>query len=136
VVQLEQNLTFQGDCEDAIDLYVSAFDANITSLIRYRDTDQPHPAAMAHKIASAELTIFDATLSMADGRGEGGSGSPAVGIALQMPDDAIRQAVTVLSGSRASWWLPDNAVDTTAVVEIVDPHGVRWCFSGLPPLAA
>jgi len=38
MARLEQRLTYPGDCEDAIDLYVSAFDANIRSLIRFHDT--------------------------------------------------------------------------------------------------
>jgi len=137
MVQLEQSLTFQGDCEDAIDLYVSAFDANITSLIRYNDTGSPHPPALANKIASAELAIFDTTLRLADGYGEhGGRGWPVVGIALLMPDAAMRQAISVLSGPRSDWWARDQAIDTSATVEVVDPHGVLWCLGSLPPVAA
>lgn len=137
MVQLEQSLTFQGDCEDAIDLYVSAFDANITSLIRYDDTGAPCPAAMADKIASAELVIFDTTLRLADGYGdEGPSGWPIVGIALLMTDSAMRQAVSVLSGPQPDWWTRDQLIDTSATVEVIDPHGVLWCLGSLPPLAA
>lgn len=137
MVQLEQSLTFQGECEDAIDLYVSAFDANITSLIRFDDTGAPHPASMANKIASAELSIFDMTLRMSDGYGDASAaGWPSVGIALVMPESSVRQAVAVLSGPRANWWAADVALDTSSAVEVVDPYGVLWCLAARPPLAA
>lgn len=134
MTRLQQHLDFGGDCEEAIDLYVSAFDANILSMVRFGETDLPHPESMARKIVSAELAIFGVRLTVCDElEVDPDLTLPIHGIALALPQPAMRQAVSILSGPQPPWTSGDISFAGTSHVEVEDPFGVLWCFWGYLP---
>ncbi|TXK18537.1 hypothetical protein [Homoserinibacter sp. GY 40078] len=124
---LEQHLTFDGDCETAIETYVAAFDANILTLLRYRDAQALHPARLADHIARAELEVFGARLVLGDSPGAHPRGAEATtGIVLLLPEPARRQAVAVLAEEHGRVLVAEPRTDHTATLEVIDAFGVLW----------
>jgi PhnB protein len=71
--RIEPYLFFDGRCEEAIEFYRRALGAEVTMLMRFKDSPEPHkpdmvPPGSDNKIMHATLRIGDATVMASDGR--------------------------------------------------------------------
>ena len=68
-MQLQPYLFFEGRCEEALDFYRQALGAEVTMLLRYKDSPQPenNPPGLAAKVMHANLRIGDAVFMASDG---------------------------------------------------------------------
>jgi len=69
---IEPYLFFNGRCEEAIEFYKKALGAELTMLMRYKESPEPPPPGMVpagwdNKIMHASLRIGDANLMASDG---------------------------------------------------------------------
>ena len=65
-MQVQPYLFFDGRCEEAIDFYRNAVGAELTMLVRFKDSPEPHqpgtiPPGAENKIMHASLRIGDTT---------------------------------------------------------------------------
>jgi PhnB protein len=64
-------LFFDGRCEEAIEFYRNTLSAEVTSLMRYQDSPEPHPPGMVppgfeNKVMHATIRIGDSQVMAAD----------------------------------------------------------------------
>jgi len=83
-------LFFNGRCEEAIDFYRKALGAEVTMLMRFKDS--PDPAACApgcgDKVMHANLRIGSSTVLASDGRCEGQPSFQGFSLSLTVSNDA------------------------------------------------
>jgi PhnB protein len=75
-VYIQPYLYFNGRCEEAIDLYKKALGAEVTFMMRYGESPEPHPEGCLapgteNKIMHANVQIRDTQIMMSDGQGVG-----------------------------------------------------------------
>jgi PhnB protein len=69
-MKVETYLFFNGRCEEAIEFYKRALGANVTMLMRYKDSPEPvtgMPPGSENKVMHASFTIGDSTVMASDG---------------------------------------------------------------------
>jgi PhnB protein len=73
VQTLQPYLFFDGHCEEAIEFYRRTLGAEVTMLLRFKDSPDPTMCAPGaeNKVMHASLRIGDSTLMASDGRCEG-----------------------------------------------------------------
>jgi PhnB protein len=72
-MQIQPYLFFDGRCEEAIEFYKKAIGAEVTMLMRYKDSPDPsmQPPSDPNKVMHCEIKIGESTISASDGRNEG-----------------------------------------------------------------
>jgi len=71
-MRVEPYLFFEGRCEEAIEFYKRALGAEVTALMRYKDSPEPPPPGKVppgsdNKVMHANFRIGDATVMASDG---------------------------------------------------------------------
>ena len=92
-MNVEPYLFFEGRCEEALEFYKQALDAEVTMLMRYRESPEPPPPGMLpqgseHKIMHASLNIGGATVMASDGSCGGKPGFQGFSISLGLASEA------------------------------------------------
>ena len=72
-MQIQPYLSFDGRSEEAIEFYKKALGAEVTMLMRFKDSPEPHPPSMIppgaeDKVMHASFRIGDTTVMAMDGR--------------------------------------------------------------------
>jgi PhnB protein len=75
-MQVQPYLFFEGRCEEAIEFYRTKLGAEVTALLRYKDSPEPPPPDMVppgsgNKVMHASLRIGDTTVMASDGNCQG-----------------------------------------------------------------
>jgi len=125
-VSISPHLTYAGDCQQAIDLYVSAFNADVQSMSTYAEARIPTPPGMDDRVASAVLVFGGGHVHLADSLGHDAvkTGS-RVALLVEGASPQIQQAQDVLleEGSRLPRLSPGTGSFTCT---ILDRFGVTW----------
>lgn len=92
-MQVQPYLFFDGRCEEAIEYYRGALDAEVTMLMRFKDSPEPPqpgmvPPGSEHKIMHASFRVGDTTLMASDGRCTGKSNFQGFSLSLSVADEA------------------------------------------------
>lgn len=92
-MQIQSYLFFDGRCEEALEFYRKALGAEVTFLLRYKDSpDAPPPGMVApgseNKVMHAELRIGDSNVMASDGRCGGKPSFQGFSLSLTLPDEA------------------------------------------------
>ena len=72
-MQVQPYQFFDGRCEEAVEFYRSALGAEVTMLMRFKDSPEPHqpgmcPPGAENKVMHASFRIGDTTVLASDGR--------------------------------------------------------------------
>ena len=72
-MQVQSYLFFNGRCEEAAEFYRRALGAEVTTLLRFKDSPEPHqpgmiPPGAENKVMHMALRIGDTTVMASDGR--------------------------------------------------------------------
>lgn len=91
-MQIQPYLFFNGVCEEALNFYQHALAAEVTMLMRYKDSPEPPPPGMVpagweDKIMHASLRVGDAMMMASDGCSEQ-PGFRGFSLSLTAPDPA------------------------------------------------
>jgi PhnB protein len=75
-MQVQPYLFFDGRCEEALEFYRAALGAEVTALMRYKDSPAPQapgmvPPGSENKVMHASFRIGETTVMASDGRCEG-----------------------------------------------------------------
>ena len=91
-MQVQPYLFFDGRCEEAVEFYRRALGAEVTMLMRFKDSPEPHepgmlPPGAGDKVMHASLRIGETTVLASDGRCEGRPSFQGFSLSLTVPDE-------------------------------------------------
>lgn len=137
-MQVQPYLFFEGRCEEALEFYRQALDAQVDMLMRFKESPEaPPPGAVApgseDKVMHASFRIGDTTLMASDGGCSGRSGFQGVSLSLNLEEvaEAERRFAALAEGGEvqmplgATFWSP-------AFGMVVDRFGVSWMVNVSP----
>jgi PhnB protein len=91
-MQVQPYLFFDGRCEEAIEFYRHALGAEVTMLMRFKESPEGLPAMVppeaGDKVMHAELRIGEATVMASDGRCRGNPSFQGFALSLSVADEA------------------------------------------------
>jgi PhnB protein len=87
-MQVEPYLFFEGCCEEALKFYREALGAEVTALIRFKESPEPGmcPSGAEEKVMHANLRIGDTTFMASDGACEGHADCRGFSLSLSLTD--------------------------------------------------
>ena len=131
-MQVQPYLFFEGRCEEALEFYRQALDAEVEMLMRFKESPEaPPPGAVApgseEKVMHASFRIGDTVLMASDGGCSGRSSFQGVSLSLNLAEvaEAERRFAALAAGGEvqmplsATFWSP-------AFGMVVDRFGVSW----------
>jgi PhnB protein len=88
-MQVQPYLFFDGRCEEALAFYKSALGAEVTMLMRFKDSPEPAgcPDGAGDKVMHASFQIGEATVMASDGRCQGRPSFAGFALSLDVPDE-------------------------------------------------
>ena len=87
-MQIQPYLFYNGRCDEAIDFYRTALGAEVTMLMRFKDSPEPTGHGNADKVMHATLRIGETTLLVSDGHCTGETAFEGFALSLTVADDA------------------------------------------------
>jgi len=90
---IQSYLFFEGRCEEAIDFYRGTLGAEVTMMMRYKDSPEPPPPdtlppGSEDKIMHVSFRVGDTTVMASDGMCSGQPGFQGFSLALTVPNEA------------------------------------------------
>lgn len=89
-MQVEPYLFFEGRCEEALEFYRKTLGAEVTTLMRYRESPDPEMIrpGTENKVMHANVRIGSSTLMASDGLCEGHPSFKGFSLSLTLADEA------------------------------------------------
>ena len=129
VQTVQPYLFFDGRCEEAIEFYRSALGAEVTMLMRYKDSPDPTMCTPGteNKVMHASLRIGDTTLMASDGRCEGKLSFEGFSLSLTVLNeaDAERLFASLADGGKVQMPLTKTFFSPCFGM-VADRFGVSW----------
>jgi PhnB protein len=91
-MQVQPYLFFDGRCEEAVEFYRTKLGAEVETLMRFKDSPQPHqpgmiPPGAENKVMHTSLRIGDTTVMASDGRCQGQPSFQGFALSLTAAND-------------------------------------------------
>jgi PhnB protein len=128
-MQVQPYLFFDGRCDEAVEFYQSALGAEVTMLMRFKDSPDPGmcPAGAQDKVMHASLRIGDSTVLASDGRCEGRPSFEGFALSLTVPDDAAAERLFAALGDGGQVQMPlAKTFFSPRFGMVADRFGVSW----------
>ena len=92
-MQIQPYLFFEGRCDEAIEFYKKAVGAEVTMLMRYKDSPEPPqpgmvPPGSENKVLHSNLRIGDTMVMASDGRCQGRPSFEGFALSLSVKNEA------------------------------------------------
>jgi len=132
-MQVQPYLFFDGRCDEAIDFYRHALGAEVTMLLRFKDSPDPDmcPAAAGDKVMHASFRIGDTTVLASDGRCEGRPTFQGFALSLTAPDEAKAERLFASLSDGGDVQMPKTFFSPRFGM-VADRFGVSWMISVAP----
>jgi PhnB protein len=134
-MQIEPYLFFEGRCEEALDFYRRALGAEVTTLMRFKESPDPNmcPAGAEDKVMHAAFRIGDTTILASDGMSSGPPAFQGFALSISLTDKAeAERFFTALSDGgqvqmplAETFWSPLFGM-------VADSFGVLWMIIVTP----
>ena len=97
-MKVEPYLNFDGRCDEAIEFYKKALGAEVTMLMRFKDSPVPPPPGMSvpgseNKVMHSSLRIGDSTVMASDGRCQGHGKFDGTSLTISVATDADAERI-------------------------------------------
>lgn len=136
-MRIEPYLFFNGRCEEALNFYKTALNAEVQMMMRNSESPEPPPPGMLppgseNKIMHASILIGGALVMMSDGMCDGSEANAAAfkgfSLSLDCADEAeARGAFEALAGSGGQVTMPLGPTFWAPLFGMVnDKFGVAW----------
>jgi PhnB protein len=126
-MQIQPYLFYNGRCEEAIDFYRAALGAEVTMLMRYKESPEPTSHGDPEKVMHASLRIGDTTLLVSDGRCSGQLSFEGFALSLTARDDAEAQRLFAALSDSGQVQMPLAKTFFSSKFGMVnDRFGVLW----------
>ncbi len=137
-MQVQPYLMFNGRCEEALDFYKKAIDAEVTALMRFKDAPEPQPPGCVppgseNKVMHSSFRVGDTTVMATDGQ----PGAPAefkgFSLTLAVADEAEakRRFAALSDGGKVQMPLGKTFFSPSFGV-LADRFGVSWMVIVMP----
>ena len=131
-MQVQPYLNFDGRCEEALEFYRRALGAEVTMLMRYKDSPEPSapgmiPPGAENKVMHASFRIGESTLMASDSHCKGKPSFQGISLSLTPPNDAAaeRSFNALADGGQAQMPLTKTFFASSFGV-VADRFGVSW----------
>lgn len=134
-------LCFDGRCEEALDFYRRALGAEVTMLMRFKESPEkeacPGGPTDGDKIMHAAFRIGGSTIMASDGRNEGKTRFEGFSLSLDAKDEAEAKRLfdALADGGQVQMPLAKTFFSPCFGM-VADRFGVSWMIVVLPPDAA
>jgi PhnB protein len=131
-MQVQPYLFFDGRCEEAVEFYRSALGAEVTMLMRFKDSPEPPapgmvPPGAEDKVMHLAFRIGDTTLMASDGRCLGGPSFQGFALSLTAPDDAAAERLFAALANGGQVQMPlTKTFFSSRFGMVADRFGVSW----------
>lgn len=129
---IQAYLFFEGRCEEAVEFYKKALGAEVTMLMRYKESPEPPPLGCippgsGEKVMHANLRIGDATVMASDGMCSGRPSFQGFSLSISAADaaDADRLFTALAGGGSVSMPL-GKTFFSPCFGMVTDRFGVSW----------
>jgi PhnB protein len=132
-MQIQPYLFFNGRCDEAIDFYRSVVGAEVTALMRYKDSPEPTSHGVGEKVMHASLRIGDTTVLVSDGRCSGQLSFQGFALSLTVADDAEAERLFAALGDGGQVQTPlTKTFFSSKFGMVTDRFGVLWIIYVVP----
>ena len=128
-MQVQPYLFFDGRCEEAIEFYRSVLGAEVTMLMRYKDSPDPGACRPGNedKVMHASLRIGETTALASDGRCLGRPSFQGFSLSLTVPNAAEAERVFAALGDGGQVQMPlAKTFFSSRFGMVADRFGVSW----------
>lgn len=132
MVKITPNFNFNGQCEQAIQLYKKAFDAKVECLLRYCDAqsadfDKELTAEQRNYVYHAELYIGEQRIMMADNLNTDIHAGTALSLTVTMETkEDVMRAFEVLKDCSEIIYPVHSTTYSSCTCSLIDKLGFRW----------
>jgi len=137
-MQVQPYLFFDGRCEEAVEFYRRALGAEVTMVMRFKDSPEPPapgmvPPGAGDKVMHMSFRIGDTTVLASDGRCLGQSSFQGFSLSLTVPDDAEaeRRFASLADGGQVQMSLTKTFFSSRFGM-VADRFGVSWMIVVAP----
>ena len=131
-MQVQPYLFFDGRCEQAVDFYRKSLGAEVTMLMRFKESPDPHPPGMVppgweDKIMHASFRIGESMVMASDGCSEGQPGFQSFSLSLTAADDAEAERLFAALADGGKVQMPlAKTFFSSRFGMVADRFGVPW----------
>jgi PhnB protein len=131
-MQVQPYLFFDGRCEEALEFYRGALGAEVTMLMRFKDSPEPPepgmvPPGSEDRVMHASLRIGDTTVLASDGRCLGQPSFQGFSLSLTVPDDGEAERTFASLADRGKVQMPlTKTFFSSRFGMVADRFGVSW----------
>ena len=129
-MKVQANIAFGGRCEEAMAFYKMCMGAQVTTLLRWKespDAAMKAPPGYEEKIMNASFRIGETELMADDGTGETQVEFKGMTLAIEVADDAEAQRVFAALGQGGNIKMPlMKTFWSTSFGMLTDKFGVPW----------
>jgi len=128
-VQVQPYLFFDGRCEEAIAFYHRALAAEVTMLMRYKDSPDPGsvPPGGADKVMHASLRVGETTLMASDGHCQGSPTFQGFALSLTVSTEAEAERLFSALADGGQVQMPlTKTFFSPSFGMVADRFGVSW----------
>jgi PhnB protein len=132
-MQVQPYLFFDGRCEEAIEFYRGALGAEVTMLMRFKDSPDPVPPGAEGKVMHASFRIGDATVLASDGRCGGRPSFQGFSLSLTLPNEAEAERTFASLAEGGQVQIPlTKTFFASRFGSVADRFGVSWMIVVAP----
>ena len=132
-MQIQPYLFYNGRCDEAIDFYCVTLGAEVTMLMRFKDSPDHTSHGVEDKVMHASLRIGDTTVLVSDGRCSGQLGFQGFALSLTVPDNAEAERLFAALGDGGQVQMPlTKTFFTSKFGMVADRFGVLWMIYVMP----
>jgi PhnB protein len=137
-MQVQPYLFFDGRCEEAVEFYRSALGAEVTMLMRFKDSPEPLepgmvPPGAGDKVMHVSFRIGETTVLASDGRCEGRPSFQGFSLSLTVPNEAEAERLFASLAEGGQVQMPlTKTFFSPRFGMVADRFGVSWMLYMAP----
>ena len=131
-MQVQPYLFFDGRCEEAVEFYRNVLGAEVTMLMRFKDSPEPPqpgmvPPGAEDKVMHANFRLGDSTVMASDGRCQGQPSFQGFSLTLSVTSEAEAERLFAALGDGGQVQMPlTKTFFSQRFGMIADRFGVSW----------
>jgi PhnB protein len=131
-MHVEPYLFFDGRCEEALDFYGKELGAEVTMLMRFKDSPEPHqpgmlPPGAENKVMHASFRVGDTSVMASDGRCQGKPSFQGFALSVTAANDADAERIFAALGEGGQVQMPmTKTFFSSRFGMVADRFGVSW----------